>query len=714
MTGGLATLAPTATSGPKPSGWRVARWAPALWPALTAGPALGATGWFLVVLPLLLLDWFRPVPALLLGVPAGVALAVAGVRGWRPSPLPGPAWPLAATVAVAASFTVLSVATAAEHVVLRRDPGTYALTGHWLAEHGALPIPASLAPFGGPDPALTLDSPGFYAVNGTENGMVVPQFMSGLPLTLAVGYWIAGWSGLFAVPAVTGGLALLAMGGLTARLVGPRWAPLGAAVLGISQPVLHAARSAYSEPLNQLLLLGGLCLLLRALDIRSQRLALLAGLVLGAATFVRVDALREVALLVPVAGWLALRRRAEWRPLALGLLGGTAYGAVDAIIVTRPYILTLRASLLPVLALLAVAVGASAGLVAAARRAPRLALGWNPARLRGLPELGATAVVAAAALFAARPWLHVGWIDPSQPSARNVAGMQRALGLPVDGSRSYYEQSLHWVTWYVGWPLIALAVGAAAYLVWATLRGNQPERGWGPVLSVALGSTLLTLLRPAITPDHPWADRRFVPIVLPGLVLLAAWAVAALARAGARRLGPAASWSVTAAGCLALALPAAGATAPLKTAATERGELAAVRQVCRAFQPGEVALLLDARAQNEWMQPLRSICGVPVAIVREPVPGLSAADTGPPPSGTSVRSTREPSPDTLGRIATRIRAAGLRPVGVTARSRHPLDVAGAEVIEQVARLDTQEDAHELVRRPDRTAHLDVDLWIARL
>ena len=27
------------------------------------------------------------------------------------------------------------------------------------------------------------------------------------------------------------------------------------------------------------------------------------------------------------------------------------------------------------------------------------------------------------------------------------------LGLQIDGSRSYAEQSLKWVSWYVGWPL---------------------------------------------------------------------------------------------------------------------------------------------------------------------------------------------------------------------------------------------------------------------
>ena len=37
---------------------------------------------------------------------------------------------------------------------------------------------------------------------------------------------------------------------------------------------------------------------------------------------------------------------------------------------------------------------------------------------------------------------------------------------------------------------------------------------------------IVTMLRPAITPDHPWASRRLVPGVLPGFILLAIWASA--------------------------------------------------------------------------------------------------------------------------------------------------------------------------------------------
>ena len=39
--------------------------------------------------------------------------------------------------------------------------------------------------------------------------------------------------------------------------------------------------------------------------------------------------------------------------------------------------------------------------------------------------------------------------------------LQRAAGrLPVDGNRNYAEESVRWVSWYLGWPALALA-GAA-------------------------------------------------------------------------------------------------------------------------------------------------------------------------------------------------------------------------------------------------------------
>ena len=63
---------------------------------------------------------------------------------------------------------------------------------------------------------------------------------------------------------------------------------------------------------------------------------------------------------------------------------------------------------------------------------------------------------------------------------------------------------------------------------------------WLPALLVASGSTLLTLARPGITPDHPWADRRLLialPLVVALVVTGLAWVVRRTAAAGRAWLG---------------------------------------------------------------------------------------------------------------------------------------------------------------------------------
>lgn len=318
-----------------------------------------------------------------------------------------------------------------EHVVLRRDPGTYAQAAWWLAEHGRLAVPDALAAVGGPSPAVTAASPGFYADAST----VHPQFLPGTTAVLAAFAWVAGWRGILAGSALVAGFALLAVGGLAARLLGRVWAPLVTLVVGVSFPVLHVARSPYSEPLAMLLVSGGLCLLVDALRAQATRAVVLGawagGLVLGGAALVRVDAPRETALLVPLAGWLVLRRHPGGWALAGGLAAGTAAGAALALTVSRDYLADNAASVLPLLALLAVSVVATAGAVAAARR-----LGCSGARaVRAAGRLAPPAtglLVLVGVVLAARPLFWQARRSPTALGSSVVAGIQSRTGLAVD------------------------------------------------------------------------------------------------------------------------------------------------------------------------------------------------------------------------------------------------------------------------------------------
>ena len=653
---------------------------------LSVVPALAVAGWLATAVPLLALGLLRPLPAILIGLPAAVAAAWWGSRAVpaRPSPW----WPVAALLVLAAGLAALSAAMHAEQVVLRRDPGAYALTGQWLGEHGRKQVPVDAEAFGAARDDVDFASPAFYR----DGDVLRPQFMSGLPSTLAVGWWLGGWTGLLVVPALCAGFAVLAAGGLAARLVGPRWAVLAAGSLALAQPVLHVARSTYSEPLAQLLLVAGLCFVVDALsgrvsDVATRALAATGGVLLGIATVVRVDALREILLAVPLVGILAAYRHPAARPLGAGLAAGCAFGLFDGIVLSWPYISDIGGSLLPLLGGGALLAGVTAALVYRIRRTA----GASPSLPARAPAVAATGVVALGLLLAGRPLLGEARTDPGSPGARTVAGIQERAGMPVDGGRTYYEQSVSWVSWYVGWPTLALALAAAAVLAFRAVRGAAP--GWGAVLLIGAGSAGLTFLRPEITPDHPWADRRLVPVLLPVVTLLAAAAVATSVRALRARPGPhgrhfrgGAAVAVGMVGCAAILLPTAAGSAALLAVRTEQGQIAAVEQACESLTADDVVLLVDRRAQLEWPAALRHLCGVPVASL---TPGADAS-----------------------RVATAIAAAGGRPVLATARSPEPLRALGLSPAHVVA-LATTEDARVLTERPGRAVPLRVDLWIAR-
>ncbi|WP_432486806.1 hypothetical protein [Kineococcus sp. SYSU DK018] len=686
-------------------------WAGALLTRVPVALAAAVAAVTAVAVPLVLLDLWAPWTA----VPVCLVVAVlAGRLAWAVPAVPAPAWAALTSAAVAVGGGLWAALTRAEHVVLRRDAGSQALYAHHLATRHGLPVDPSLAALGGAealaDPNVTIASPAFYEV-GTD---VVPQFLLGAPALYSMGEWAAGWQGLLLAPALVGASALLAVAGLAARLVGPRWAPLAAGAFALAQPVLHVNRSTYSEVPALLVLAAAASVLVAATAAAATptlaaRLGGGAGLLLGACGFVRIDYLREVALLLPVVAVLAALRH----PAARALLAGTAVtsvlAAAAAVAYSRPYLGTIAGSLLPLVAALAgLAVLSGAGLRLA--RTGRLArLRWSTSPRLG-PVLAAVLALVLVGLASRPLWLVVRQ-DPEDPGSRLVAGLQLSQGLPVDGGRTYAEHSVDWLAWYLGWPAVA-AAGAAAVVLLArlvpALQGRAPLPVWAAPYVVAVGSTLLTLYRPGITPDHPWADRRFVPLVLPAVVLLAtaalAWAVRTLPAHVARVLpGGGAGAVLGAVGAVLLVVPAALATAPLAGQRTERGQLAAVAAACASFEEGDVALAVDPRSRNEWPQVLRGTCGVPAASIVVPT--------------AQGRPGTEEYLDTLRaavqRQAERVRAAGGRPVLVAAggdlAAVDTLRALGVEEPVTVARVRTSEDERVLTERPDGGQAITVEL-----
>ena len=281
---------------------------------LSVLPALLVMAWLLAGLPLLLAGAFTPWLMLIVSVPLAVLLVVYGLRwvpdrwaGAGPAVLPGPArtpwWAVAGVLVIAVAFGVDQMIYHSQFIIVTRDPASYIQFANWISKHGSLPIPQDTAAFGGTHHGLTFSSFAYYQVGNS----VVPQFMAGLPMILAGGFWIGGVTAAVAMAPILGACAVLTFGGLAARLAGPRWAPLAALILAVSLPEEFTSRSTYSEPLAQILFLGGLCLVIDSLGedrAGAKVIAALGGLALGLTLLVRIDGASDILPVIPYCGIL--------------------------------------------------------------------------------------------------------------------------------------------------------------------------------------------------------------------------------------------------------------------------------------------------------------------------------------------------------------------------------------------------------------------------
>jgi hypothetical protein len=236
---------------------------------------------------------------------------------------------------------------------------------------------------------------------------------------------------------------------------------------------------------------------------------------------------------------------------------------------------------------------------------------------------------------------------------------------------------------------------------------------------------------PAVVPGQPSASRRLVPVILPGLILIALWACCQLrARAldvGARRLT---SWAVGVCCVLALVVPAfwssfaptvssgsaKAGVAPdshltFRGAAASRtgiGSLYAADSLCTAIGANASVVFIDAQTADYFAPVVRSMCDEPAAtvVVGRSSPG-SGADIL---SGSDSGSATDAESQALEQLITSIERTGRRPVllGASESALSAFGVAPREVVS----LQTRTDAAVLTGPPAGTWPLSYTVWMA--
>ncbi|HET6189954.1 MAG TPA: hypothetical protein VFE59_23535, partial [Trebonia sp.] len=667
-----------------------------------------------------------------------------------------PAGAVLAMVVIAAGFGVWQAWLRSEQVFVAGDPGVYLQYGHWIAGHGTVRIPAGEPSFGG---AAGLD----FATTGfsVSGSWITPGFLPGLPLVLAGGTWLGGTGGALLMPAVLGGCAVLSFGGLAGRLVGAWQAVAGELVLAVCLPEVYVSRTPMAEPLVQVLLFGGLCLFIDSFVVRRRdagaqggpggglALAGLGGLALGLTALASIGSLAMLLPVFPVLAVLFVARRPQAGPFGIGFFLGIGTGLAAALALARPYLASLSAQL-HLIGLCAAGFGAATALLAPLAFpggrswlrqacAVRLRLPWFRGEKVVLPPLGTVLAGLAVAIpvlvlagLVVRPYLQTVRGQPDPALIRQVAALQRAERLPVDGTRQYFESSLYWVFWYLGVPAVLLACAGAVLLGRGSVRAALSERPvpsgavlrlWGLPFLIIGWSVATVLWGPAVVPWQPAASHRLVPVVLPGLLLLALWVSSQLAsRASVVGASRAAVALVAACCVLALAIPPLvttlnpGLTARpsvgryssglaklvsrvrlrgVGASATYGGSLAAASALCAAIGQSASVLFVDASTAAAFAPVVRGLCGQPAALVV---------------LGTSSGALSAASAAELEGAVNAIEQVARRPV-LLGPTQSAVSLPGITP-RQVVSLHTSGDAEVLTGPPAGTEPVTYSLWLA--
>jgi len=552
---------------------------------------------------------FRPAlvfpPSLALVVLLRIALAPPH-RWIEPAHVAGSrraAWVMLAIVAVAMGG---NVRWAGQHHATNRDPGVYFESGLWLSQHSTLIVDGRTGPFLD-DASLQGGGLGFDEMaDGT--GRLLPQFSHGTAVVIAAADQLGGIRLATRTGAVLVALASMLMWIVALRFVDDWWATLAVTIFSMSIITIHFARDTFSEPLAAVLVLGLLSVLLW-----SDRASYwgFAGVLAGLAVAARIDSiliLVGVALVILATSWANQRRAIA---LTAGASAGFAVAMVD-LVNRSPKYLSDKWPVFERAMLLGLAIIFAAGMMMALRNPLQRSkfAGWvrqvaNCAARRGPGNAaGVMVTTTILVLLLLRPHfqhLHAGF-------NQHISGLQQRDGLAVDGTRTYGEETFHWLTWYFGWPLVILGSIGAGLGTRAVITGRSIE--WAILGAVAAPVTILYLESPRISGDQIWAMRRFLPVAIPFFLILA---VSSAARIHSEFVGPVQHGIAVVLG-LALVVPTVMVTAPLAKDQTLWWSTSSIIDLCDHL-PDDSAVLVSSVVEfgDQLIRPLSRECKVPAA-----------------------------------------------------------------------------------------------------
>lgn len=448
------------------------------------------------------------------------------------------------------AWLIINGIARAEYLIVSRDPGFLTLSGLWLADHPSTDIPTLGAiEASQSQPNMLADASQAWNLRGEY---IQPQGAKMLPALISVGGWLAGTNGVLVGNVVVGAAGLMALYLVARRFLDPLWALMPVALVGLSVSHIALSRAAYSEPLTLLLVFAGLAWAWQGVESQRPWSLIAAGAVTGATALVRIDgaAFAAGALLGTVVALALTARGAGEGAHSLRLRSLAGFATAQVVMLAVGYASLWRWSQAYLERLMPEARTAVGVYLAVLIASALWAATWNgalrgerlvtaPARAaatRGAVTVGGLVTVLLLALASRPLWttVHRGTSSSVDEFTNGVVEVfQQLQGLPIEPTRTYAEHTVTWLSYYLTWPVILLAVVGFGLATASALRSRP---AWALFVIGCLMPTVLYLLKPEIVPDHIWAIRRFESVAIPAFALAASLAARRLASLAKRRL----------------------------------------------------------------------------------------------------------------------------------------------------------------------------------
>ena len=252
-------------------------------------------------------------------------------------------------------------------------------------------------------------------------------------------------------------------------------------------------------------------------------LLVVAGIATGATTYARIDSYLTLAsfmafIAVVIVYERSLNKKLVWRRAGLYSLAATATAFLGWRLFTdlgAKYYNDLHVNFVPQVYLLVATLVASFAFVGITSRWHQITsfykryrkiIAWMAIVLVGLVIVG----------LASRPL----WMTSYTKSQSGlIASLQAAEGLTVE-PRDYTEYSLHWMWWYIG-PMAAL-FATIGVLQAAGKSLRKMDYALVVFFIVFLVPAVVYFVRPSIAADQIWVIRRYLPVIMPGILVFAA------------------------------------------------------------------------------------------------------------------------------------------------------------------------------------------------